>query len=91
MKCKAPHYIAIGKIQTLIIPKKNSYGRKVPLHTFLKSVPMPHKSFLLPSIIPNILHYWKILTPLGPIQICYVHPVLHIGEDLLACIPPENK
>lgn len=51
---------------------------------FLKSLPMLHKSFLLPSIIPNILHCWKTLTPLGAIQICYVHPVLHItvGERI---------
>lgn len=51
---------------------------------FLKSLSMPHKSLLLPSIIPNISHCWKILTPLGSIQICYVHPVPHItaGERI---------
>lgn len=50
-------------------------------YIFLKSLPIPHKSFLLPSIIPNILCYWKILTPLGPIQICDILPVLHIIAD----------
>lgn len=72
-------------LEKIIIPKKkNIYGRKHLSIRFLKSLPIPHKSFLLPSIIPNILCYWKILTPLGPIQICDVRPVLHIiaGERI---------